>query len=89
MAIQVDLKQRLEKKSTFEAALDELLRAVQACSAEADLQQQLPLVKRCFTLLKTRYSNVAWWRKGLTLFMACKVGSTMLSPGVLGLLRHT
>jgi hypothetical protein len=79
MAVQADLKQRLEKKGTFEAALAELLQAVQACSAEADLQQLLPLVKRAFTLLKTRYSNVAWWRKGLNLFVACKVGASMMA----------
>ena len=34
-------------------------------------EELYPLVARCHTLLKTRYSNPAFWKRGEQLFSAC------------------
>jgi hypothetical protein len=76
MAIAADLKQRLERKATFEAAVKELTAAVQAPSSQPAAAEALELVPRVHTLLKARYSNPAFWSAGLGLFRAAQVCST-------------
>lgn len=66
------LKQRLERKATFEAAVKELTTAVRATSDTPPAA--LDLVPRVHTLLKARYSNPAFWKAGLELFKAVEVG---------------
>jgi hypothetical protein len=78
-ATAADLKQRLEKKATFEGALKQLAAALSssAPAAAAQLpqhaQQQhrsdlLALVPRVHALLRARYSNPVYWTAGLQLF---------------------
>jgi hypothetical protein len=80
MTASQDLKQRLERKATFEAAVKELTCAVKAlspsdtvASAAATAGAELDLVPRVHTLLKARYSNPAFWKAGLELFKAVQV----------------
>jgi len=73
-----DLKQRLERKATFEAAVKDLTCAIKALGT-ADTPAtaaDLTLVPRVHTLLKARYSNPAFWKAGLELFKAVQVGCT-------------
>lgn len=63
------LKQRLEKKATFEAAVKELKAQIQDPSLpEPAVAELLQLCSRVATLLKTRYANPAFFRAGLDLF---------------------
>jgi hypothetical protein len=74
MTASLDLKQRLERKATFEAAVKELTFAVQALStADSPTALNADLVTRVHTLLKARYSNPAFWKAGLELFIAVEV----------------
>jgi hypothetical protein len=74
MTASLDLKQRLERKATFEAAVKELTFAVQALStADSPTALNADLVTRVHTLLKARYSNPAFWKAGLELFNAVQV----------------
>jgi hypothetical protein len=61
-----DLKQRLERKATFEAAVKELTGAHSDAAA-------LELVPRVYTLLKARHTSPAAWKAGLELFRAVQV----------------
>lgn len=61
-----DLKQRLERKATFEAAVKELTGAHSDAAA-------LDLVPRVYTLLKARHTSPAAWKAGLELFRAVQV----------------
>lgn len=61
-----DLKQRLERKTTFEAAVKELTGAHSDSAA-------LELVPRVYTLLKARHTSPAAWKAGLELFRAVQV----------------
>eukprot|EP00798_Chlamydomonas_sp_ICE-L_P018876 gene18876-25434_t len=65
-----DLAPRLEKKATFEAATKGLREVVAGGAVSAE--SIFPSVQRVFTLLRTRYSNVAFWAAGNSLFMACQ-----------------
>lgn len=80
MTASQDLKQRLERKATFETAVQELTSAVKALSSSdtptAAAVSQLDLVPRVHTLLKARYSNPAFWKAGLELFRAAQVGTS-------------
>jgi hypothetical protein len=67
----LDIKQRLEKKATFSAAVQELIIALQ--EQQADPTEYLPLVTRCHALLKARYSSPVVWRLGKSLFTAAAV----------------
>lgn len=67
----MELKQRLEKRATFEAAVKDLTQAVRA-QAGAD-ESLYTLVPRVHTLLKARYSNPAFWKAGLDLAHAVEV----------------
>ncbi len=71
MTASQDLRQRLERKATFEAAVKELTCAVKAAGTQADFHADL--VARVHTLLKARYSNPAFWKAGLELFKAVQV----------------
>ncbi|WIA22749.1 hypothetical protein OEZ86_009706 [Tetradesmus obliquus] len=63
------LKQHLEKKATFEAAVKELKAQIQDPSLpEPAVAELLQLCSRVATLLKTRYANPAFFRAGLDLF---------------------
>lgn len=74
MTVTQDIKQRLERKATFEAAVKELTCAVQALSAaDSPTALNADLVARVHTLLKARYSNPAFWKAGLDLFKAVQV----------------
>ena len=79
MTAQNDLKQRLERKATFEAAVKELTQAVKdlsPSSAEATATAAgFELVPRVHTLLKARYSNPSFWKAGLELFKAAQVST--------------
>ena len=75
-----DIKQRLEKKGTFEQALSDLRLQLQAPREAEQLQQLLPLVTRTHTLLKTRYSNIAFWKQGQHLFETCRVSPVPALP---------
>ena len=68
-----DLRVRLGRKNTFEAALvdlERLLTADQAISAAPAFQDA---VQRSFTLLKSRYTTPAFWAAGRRLYLAAKV----------------
>jgi hypothetical protein len=68
------LKQRLEKKATFETAMKELKAQLQDPSVpEAALAELLQLCNRVATLLKTRYANPAFFRAGSDLFQVAIV----------------
>ena len=62
-------KAGLSKRSTFEAAIKELQELISDSTVE-DRQQLWEAVKRCFTLLKTRYVAQAFWIAGQDLFTA-------------------
>jgi hypothetical protein len=71
-----ELKQRLEKKATFEAAVKELKAKLQDPSVpEPALVDLLQLCSRVATLLKTRYANPAFFRAGSDLFRVAIVSS--------------
>jgi hypothetical protein len=73
-----ELKQRLEKKATFEAAVKELKAKLQDSSVpEPALVELLQLCSRVATLLKTRYANPAFFRAGSDLFRVAIVSSTV------------
>jgi hypothetical protein len=86
MTVSQDLKQRLERKATFEAAVKQLTCAVRALGPShtpaAAAAAELDLVPRVHTLLKARYSNPAFWKAGLELFSAVQVSTVcfFLSP---------
>jgi len=66
-----DLKQRLERKATFAAAVKDMTCAIKALTADtASAAAVLERVPRVHTLLKARYSNPAFWKAGLELFNA-------------------
>ena len=62
-------KAGLSKRSTFESAMRELQELISDSTME-DRQQLWEAVKRCFTLLKTRYTALAFWIAGQDLFTA-------------------
>lgn len=83
MTASQDLKQRLERKVTFEAAVKQLTCDVKALSpsdtpAAAAAAAELDLVPRVHTLLKARYSNPAFWKAGLELFRAVQVSTVCI-----------
>ena len=68
-----ELRSRLAKKNTFEAALaglESLLTSDQAISKAPAFQDA---VQRSFTLLKSRYTAPAFWAAGRRLYLAAKV----------------
>ncbi|KAF6265544.1 ABI3-interacting protein 2-2 [Scenedesmus sp. NREL 46B-D3] len=66
-----ELKQLVEKKATFEAAVRELKAKLQDPRLpEPALAELLQLSSRVATLLKTRYANPAFFRAGSDLFKA-------------------
>lgn len=70
-----ELKQLVEKKATFEAAVRELKAKLQDPRLpEPALAELLQLSSRVATLLKTRYANPAFFRAGSDLFKAAIVG---------------
>jgi hypothetical protein len=77
MQLPPDVKQRLERKATFQAAVAELTAAVQqghaAGGPREDVAAAEALVLRVHALLKARYSSAAAWRAGLELFQAVQV----------------
>lgn len=60
-------KAALSRRSTFEVAIKELQELISDSTVE-DKQQLWDAVKRCFTLLKTRYTAQAFWVAGRELF---------------------
>jgi hypothetical protein len=71
-----ELKQRLEKKATFEAAVKELKARLQDPNVpEPALAELLQLCSRVATLLKTLYANPAFFRAGSDLFQAAIVSA--------------
>jgi hypothetical protein len=62
------LQKQLEKKATFESAVSSCIAALeQRQPASSELRS---LLGRCMTLLRTRYSNPAFWTKARQLFQA-------------------
>lgn len=67
-----ELKQQLEKKGTFSAAVAGLKELVkQARNQPRCSPDLLQVVTRCHTLLKARYTNPAFWKAGQALFIDC------------------
>jgi hypothetical protein len=68
-----ELRARLEKKATFEAALRELSELCASSPGDQQWGELYPLVARSHQLLKTRYTNPNFHRLGERLFSACLV----------------
>ena len=68
-ALLQNAKAGLSKRSTFESAIKQLQELISDSTVE-DMQQLWEAIKRCFTLLKTRYTAQAFWLAGQDLFTA-------------------
>lgn len=77
-AAAAELKKRLEKKATFEAAVKDLNSRLQSPGVqEPALVELLELCSRVHALLKARYSNPAFFRAGLDLYKTAIVSSSL------------
>lgn len=73
-------RSRFTKKASFEAALQDVARLIRDRMAHFALPEVesklLELLARCVTLLKTRYTSLAFWRAGSKLLETASVSST-------------
>ena len=71
------LKQKLEKKQTFKAGVQELTVSISNIDlgdrGSAQLVEMMGLVIRVHQLLKTRHTSIDFWRAGRELFRTCAV----------------
>ena len=74
-----DIRKRLQKKATFEAALADLQRQLRDDPTLAGQDAVFDLIKRISVLLKTRYTWPAFWRAGRSVFETAKVGDMLSS----------
>ena len=74
-----DIRKRIQKKATFEAALADLQRQLRDDPTLAGQDAVFDLIKRISILLKTRYTSPAFWRAGRSVFETAKVGDTLSS----------
>ena len=75
-----EIRQRLGKKTTFEAALADLqaiVRADPGIAANAAFQD---VVQRSTALLKSRYTSPAFWTAGRRLYEAARVRASSERP---------
>ena len=72
-----DIRRRLQKKATFEAALADLQKQLRDNPTLAGQDAVFDLIKRISTLLKTRYTSPAFWRAGRSVFETAKVGDVL------------
>lgn len=56
------LQKGLERKATFESSISECITQLEGHVASS--QELRKLLARTLTLLRSRYNNVAFWRKG-------------------------
>lgn len=70
-------RSKLTKKATFEAALQDMSEIIESKSAEFALSEVesklVEVLARCVTLLKTRYTSLAFWRAASKLLEKAQV----------------
>lgn len=71
-----EIEAQLKKKGSFEEGVTRLKDFLQ-CSFEGSAgdarKEAIRLIGRVHTLLRTRYSSLAFWKAGVSLFNAAKV----------------
>ncbi len=68
-----DIRRRLGKKSTFESAVTDLLRALHDDPRNVNRDDFNDCVQRSFTVLRSRYTAPAFWSAGKKLYEAVQV----------------